>query len=130
MSDIPRRSLIKLPCSDPVYGGNRDMTSWRRLPYRKTFLWFTVALSSALTATGIWLNGEWASYKNPPSVYGKIGLGDSREVVGNRRPEGYDDNAHGWPLADLLLLINRVTTANRKLADSPLIVTPETLCLT
>jgi hypothetical protein len=82
MSDSPRHSLIKLPCSDPVYGGNRDMMSWRRrLPFRKPFLWFTVALSSALTATGVWLNGEWTSYRNPPSVYGKIGLGDSREVV-------------------------------------------------
>jgi hypothetical protein len=83
MSDIPSRSLIKLPCSDPVYDGNRDMLRWRTrlLPYRKTFLWFTVALSIALTVTAIWLTGEWNSYKNPPSVYGKILLGDSREVV-------------------------------------------------
>jgi hypothetical protein len=52
-----------------------------RLPYRKTFLWFAAALSVALIATGIWLRIEWTSYKNPPSIYGKIELGDSREEV-------------------------------------------------
>lgn len=52
-----------------------------RLQYRKTFLWFAVVLSGALIATGIWLTREWARYANPPSIYGKIGLGDSREEV-------------------------------------------------
>jgi hypothetical protein len=120
MSDISRRALLKLTFSDPVYGGNRDMLNWRtRLPYRKTFLWFIVALSIALIATGIWLRGEWTSYKNPPSIYGKIWLGDSREEVRYKLgdPPEVDDDVQSAQGADRVYVTNRKDPINAMPAD-------------
>jgi hypothetical protein len=82
MSDPPHRSLVKLAFNNPAYGVNRDILTWRlRLQHRKAFLWLIVAVLIALIAIGIWLTSEWISYRNPPSIYGKIRLGDSREEV-------------------------------------------------
>src|ERR1700674_4040468 len=90
-----------------------------RLPYRKTFLWFAVALTVALIATGIWLTGEWTSYKNPPSIYGKIGLGDSREEVRYKLgdPPEVDDDVPNAQGAVRVYATNREGPINAMRAD-------------
>ena len=121
MSDSPRRSLLKLTFSDPVYAGSRDMLNWRmRLPYRKTLLWFIVALSMALIAMGNWLTGEWTSYRNPPSTYGKIGLGDSRDEVRYKlgEPPEADDDVQNAQGAGRVYVTNRKDPINALPADT------------